>query len=131
MRTGSGNQRDTSMGVHKVRWAAILTTLAAVACGGKETGPVDDAPDGAAGLVPVAPSCTVICTHVVGTCFPGGVIDGCVTDCERSKRAFASCPQDLDPYLVCVSHTSIECHTDESVIVGCSPERDRLESCVH
>jgi hypothetical protein len=109
--------------------ASSFAALVALACGGKVPS-LDDAilPDG--GRAGPPPTCGAVCAHIIGSCVPGASTDKCVTDCEDGTMRFATtCPVELDSYLRCMITTSVECHMTDVVVVGCSPERDRLEAC--
>jgi hypothetical protein len=105
----------------------IWMTVAVLSCGGKQWGTDTLDPDGAAPAAP-APTCDAICTHLVGSCVPGGSTTACVADCESARQSHA-CPRELDDYLRCASTSAVECSGNRVVIISCSDERQRVDAC--
>ena len=112
--------------------AFVLSSAMVSACGGRETGTGGEAgaaPNLSGAASKSVPGCGAICGHIVGACEPGASSGPCVSDCELAKKEFEICAGDLDAYFICVGGTSVECRANEIVILDCSAERMRLESC--
>ena len=112
--------------VERVCLAVLL--LFSLECGGRvidDNGTADD------GTKPPtdkpAPTCSEICRHVIDSCFPGGLIDGCARDCETMRADYLGC-MGLDPFLRCNLTARVRC-TDMAVIDDCYVERNELVRC--
>jgi hypothetical protein len=117
----------------KALLAVLLIAAMIVGCGGRESstdGSLVGSSNDSGGAQQV-PGCGAICDHVIGACAPGASSSECVGDCQRTEQEFASCSGDLAAYLVCMGGTKVECRTDQIIILDCSAERNRLESCRH
>jgi hypothetical protein len=104
--------------------AYIAVVLFTFGCGGRVTENTDTSGD-RTNAPP--PTCSAICRHVVDACFPGGVIETCVRDCETMLTDYMGCPG-LDPFLRCNVKARVVC-TDMAIIDDCYTERNDLVRC--
>lgn len=109
----------------------MAALLCAVGCGGRTGEEPDDGsdPSGGGGQTtgtPV-PTCGQICRRAVDTCFPGGVTDQCVKDCEAARTEYMGC-KGLDKFLACRLSTRILC-TEKVTFDGCYDELNELVRC--
>jgi hypothetical protein len=108
-----------------IRGAYFAVLLMAIGCGGKTTDDAYVSGDGITNTPP--PTCEQICRHVVDSCFPNGVSEPCVRDCETMIATYAGC-DGLNPFLRCNVKARVVC-TDMAVIDDCYAERNDLTRC--